>query len=320
MSTNTNTNELHVVFGAGPVGKGIARELAAKGKQVRIVNRSGKAADLPASVEVCGTDAYNHENARRVTEGAAVIYQAAQPEYHEWVEKFPPLQTSILEAAAAARAKLVVVENLYSYGDTNGKPLTETLPANAHTRKGKLRSAMTDQLMAAHQAGKVQVTIGRASNFYGPEYDVMAEMVFYPALAGKKANALGSLDQPHSFTYVPDFAKALVILGEHDSALGQIWHIPNAPALTQREFLTLTFEAAGQPANIGSIGSLMMRIGGLFNPSAKETIEMMYEWTKPFVVDSSRFTRAFGLEATPIKEGIRHTIAWCRAHPQQKGR
>src|SRR4028119_493160 len=48
---------LHVVVGgSGATGRVIVRELAAKGKRVRAVNRSGRA-DVPEGVEVLGADA-----------------------------------------------------------------------------------------------------------------------------------------------------------------------------------------------------------------------------------------------------------------------
>jgi nucleoside-diphosphate-sugar epimerase len=66
------------------------------------------------------------------------------------------------------------------------------------------------------------------------------------------------------------------------------------------------------------MGKTMMRIGGLFIPGARETVEMMYEFEKPFVVDSSQFERTFGVKATPIAEAIKATVAWYRAHPVTK--
>ena len=65
--------------------------------------------------------------------------KSAQPNYYEWPEKFPPLQKSIIDGLTGSDAKLVMVENLYMYGETNGKPITEDMPYNAHTRKGKVR-------------------------------------------------------------------------------------------------------------------------------------------------------------------------------------
>lgn len=310
-----NLSPLHVIFGSGPLGLSVMRALLRRGQPVRIVNRRGKAS-VPAGVEVLAADAYDLESARKACQGAAVIYQCAQPAYHQWVEQFPPLQASILEAAASARARLVIAENLYMYGAVDG-PIHEGLPYNAHTRKGKTRAQMTGAALAAHQSGKVQVAIGRGSDFFGPGVldSTLGERVFAPALQGKAASAVGSLDLPHTYTYIDDFGEALAVLGERPEALGQAWHVPNPETLTQRQLITLIFEAAGLPPKMSGMGRLMMSLGGLFIPAARETVEMMYEFEKPFIVDDSRYRRAFGGRATPLREAIRHTIDWYRQHP-----
>ncbi len=313
-------SELHVVLGAGPIGKWTARELVKLGQSVRIVNRSGRATELPSEIEVVKGDAYSAASVAELTKGATAVYQAAQPEYSEWPEKFPPLQAAIVEGVAQSGAKLIVVENLYSYGDANGQVIRETTPANPQTKKGQVRHEMTKALLAAHQSGKLRVAIGRASNFYGPEYMMMGDFVFYPALAGKSANLMGNPDAPHSFTYTPDFGKALAILGTRDEALGQIWHVPNAPAISQRAFVEMLYKETGHPAKFSAVNRWMMRLFGLFNPGARETVEMMYEWEKPFVVDSSKFEQAFGMKATPIEQGLRETVAWFKAHPKSEGK
>lgn len=91
----SNENELHVIFGTGPLGPWTMRELVKEGKQVRMVNRSGQAHNLPAGVEVVKGDAYNVNETIQVTKAATTVYQCAQPQYTEWVEKFMALQTSI---------------------------------------------------------------------------------------------------------------------------------------------------------------------------------------------------------------------------------
>jgi nucleoside-diphosphate-sugar epimerase len=143
----------------------------------------------------------------------------------------------------------------------------------------------------------------------------MGERAIVPALQGKKASLIGNLDMPHSYTYLPDFGRALVVLGERDEALGQAWHVPNdRPDITQREFMNRVFKEIGLPPQMSGMGGTMMRLGGLFIPEAREGVEMMYEFEKPFVVDSSRFERAFGVKATPLEESIRATVAWHRNH------
>ncbi len=310
------TNELHVVLGTGPVGKFTARELVKLGKSVRMVNRSGKAADLPSSIEVVKGDVYNTANVTELTKGATTVYQCAQPQYHEWAEKFPALQSAVLEGVAANGTRLVVIENLYMYGDPNGRPITETMPYEAHTKKGKVRAAISNALMDADHSGKVKVAIGRASDFIGPEYAIGANQLIYPAIEGKTANALGDLDALHSFTYVPDVGKALVTLGTHDEAFGQAWHIPSPAPITQRQLATMIYKEAGNPLKVRAGGRVILSILGLFNPSVREVVEMLYEFEKPFILDSSKFEKAFGMKATPIEVAVRETVAYFKAHPK----
>jgi nucleoside-diphosphate-sugar epimerase len=307
----------HIIFGTGPLGISVMEALIERGESVRMVNRSGKA-DVPASVEIVKGDAYNPQETCELCKGATVVYQCAQPPYHEWVEKFPPLQSSILEGAAANNAKLVIGDNLYMYGYVQGK-IHEELPYSAHTRKGKTRAQMAKVALQAHQDGKVRVTIGRGSDFFGEGVlgSMMGERVFPNLLQGKSASLVGNIDLPHTYTYIKDFGKALAILGERDEALGQVWHVPNAETLTTREFVTIAFELAGLPPKMSGMGKFMMRIGGLFIPEARETVEMMYEFEKPFIVDDSKFKKVFGDISTPIRESLQKTLVWYRQHPHQ---
>jgi nucleoside-diphosphate-sugar epimerase len=292
------------------------RALVRQGKQVRMVNGKSKV-NLPDGVELVSTDAYILDNTRRVTQEAAVVYQCAQPAYHEWEQKFPALQASILEGTAANGAKLVIGDNLYMYGEVD-EPIHEGLPYNATTRKGKIRAQMAEAALAAHRAGKLRVTIGRGSDFFGMQVldSTLGERIFTPALQGKTASATGSLDQLHTYTYIDDFGEALVTLGEREEALGRAWHVPNPETLTQRQLITLIFDEIGAPPKMSGMGKFMMRIGGLFVPEARETVEMMYEFEKPFIVDDSQYKRAFGDHATPLRDAIRETIAWYRQHLQ----
>lgn len=302
-----------VIFGTGPLGVATMSALLKRGRKIRLVNRSGKRpVEAPVEVEVAAGDAYQTDFTRRVTQGAAVVYQCAQPEYHKWVTEFPSLQAAILDGAAANGAKLIVGENLYMYGDTNGQPIHEGLPYAAHTRKGKVRAQMAEALLEAHRSGKARVAMARGSDFYGPGVlgSTLGERTFIPALRGKAAEVTGALDQPHTYTYIQDFGEAMAILGEREQALGQAWHVPNAPTLTHRQLLSIFFQLASMPAKFTVMGELMLRLGGLFIPEARETVEMMYEFTKPFVVDSSRFANAFGDIATPHETAMQATLAW----------
>jgi len=312
----------HVVLGTGAIGRAVAEELVKRGESVRMVNRSGRMDEVPAGVEVVASDLYDQAKVKEVTRGARVVYQSAQPDYHEWVEKFPPLQKSIIDGLTDSGAKLVIVENLYMYGATNGAPLKENMQYNAHTRKGKVRAEISRAAFEAHRVGKLRVSAARGSDFFGTwglPTAVMGERTFYPLLNGKTAQLVGNIDLPHTHTYIPDFGKALVILGERAEADGQAWHVPNDnPRVTQREMVKLIAAEMGVEPKMSAMGRTMMWVGGLFIPAAKEMVEMMYEFDQPFIVDSSRFENAFGMKATPMSEAIKETVAWYKSHPQKK--
>jgi nucleoside-diphosphate-sugar epimerase len=306
-------SELHVVFGTGALGKWTTRELVNMGKQVRVISHSGRAdSRLPQGVEIVQGDAYDTQHNIEVTKGATAVYQCAQPLYHEWAEKFPSMQKAILDAVAANGAKFIVGDNLYMYGDTNGRPIREDMPYQPHTKKGKVRGAMSTAVMEAHRSGKVRAAIGRASNFFGPDDTAVTSYAIRPALEGKSINLLGRTDQPHTFSYVADFGKLLATLGTREEALGQIWFTPSPAPITQMELVRIMEEELGHKVKFMAAGKLMMSLLGLFAPTLRESVEMLYEWDKPFIMDSSKAQKAFGFQGTPLRQAMKETVAWIR--------
>lgn len=306
-------SELHVVFGSGPAGAATARVLVEMGKHVRVVNRSGVGSNLlPDAAEIVAANVADVAQAQRAAEGAAVVYHCLNAPYHRWPELFPDLQAGVLAAAEAARARLVALENVYMYGQVDG-PMTEDLPYKAHTRKGRLRADLSRRLSKAHETGQVEVAIGRASDFYGPAVDSsLGERTFGPLVEGKAAEMVGDPDMPHTYTFIDDVGRGLAVLGTHEKAMGEIWHLPNAPAWTTRQMVHKAFDLAGLPPKTRTMGGLMMRVGGLFIPEAREMVEMLYEFNAPFIVDSSKFEKAFGGGYTSIEQGLGITVAWYR--------
>src|SRR6266545_224353 len=306
----------HVVFGTGAIGLATLEALRRRGEQVRLVNRSGTA-PVPDDVEVLGGDASDPAFATAAAQGAQVLYQTLNPPYHQWVELFPALQAGVLAAAEATGARLVSMENVYMYGRPNGQPLTETRPHAAHTKKGQLRARMARELLAAHQAGRVQVATGRASDYFGPRGGAQSNLgdrVFPAALAGKTATVLGDPDQPHTYTYIPDIGEGLAVLGEHPDAPGEVWHLPNDPnTRTTRQLVDIVYQHAGQPhTRLRALPSLMLRVLGLVNPIVRELVEMQYQFEEPFIVDSSKIASKLGVQATPIDKALDDTLSTYR--------
>ena len=310
----SSTSDLHAVLGAsGGIGSAVVRELARRGRRVRAVNRDGNA-DVPAGVERLAADVATTDGAKAACAGAAVVYHCAQPPYTNWPAAFPPLTDAIADGAVAAGAKLVLADNLYLYGPHAG-PLTEDLPGAATGPKGRVRAEMAERLLAAHREGRLRVAIGRASNYYGPNglSSVTGERLFRAAVAGRTVRWVGRLDQPHSLSYLEDVAAGLAVLGERDQADGQAWHLPAAEPLTGRQFLELVVAASGGRSKIATNSAAMTRLAGVFVPLIREVGEVLYEFQAPYILDWSRYQRAFGpFTPTPHAEAVARTVAWFR--------
>ncbi|NUW37684.1 NAD-dependent epimerase/dehydratase family protein [Nonomuraea sp. SMC257] len=310
--------DLHVVLGAGgAVGSSVVRELASRGHRVRAVNRSGRVPALPG-VEARKGDITTAAGAKAACDGAQVVYHCAAPAYDRWVQEFPGMTDAVRQGAAASGAKLVFADNLYMYGPVSG-PMTEDMPYAAENPKGRVRAEMAQALLAAHRSGELRVAIGRASDYYGPGgvNTSVGATVFAAALGGKTARWVGALDQPHSLSYLPDIARGLVTLGEDARADGQAWHLPAAEPVTGRQFLDLVFAELGRPGRMGTLGRPMQRVLGLVNPTVRELGETWYQRDRPFVSDTSMFTRTFGpLAVTPHSDAVAATLDWYRANPR----
>ena len=282
------------------------------GRRVRAVNQSGRA-DLSGALDVVAADIMDLAEAKRACDGASVVYHCANPPYARWPELHPPLMDAIIEGAASAGAELVFGDNLYAYGPVDG-PLAEALPYRATGPNGQTRARIAETLMRAHEAGRVRAVIGRGSDFFGPyaRLSTVGDRVFARALAGQPAQVLGNPDVPHTVTYIDDFGRALVTLGEREEAMGQVWHVPSPETVTMRRFVEMVFEAAGHPARLRVAPRLGLALAAWFNPTLRAVREQLYQSERPWIVDSGKFERTFGWRATPLSEAIGETVTWFR--------
>ena len=310
---------LHVVFGTGQVGLALASHLVTLGADVRTVSRH-RPAVLADGVDWRAADATDPEAATDAAKGAAVVYQCLNAPYTKWRELFPPLQQGVLMAAAGADALLVTLENVYGYGPTGGRAMTEDLPLVATTSKGRVRAAMTAELLAAADAGHVRVAIGRASDFFGAGVteSTLGQRVFGNAVAHRRADFIGNPALLHTYSYVPDIAVGLAVLGTDERAVGGVWHLPGPETVSTRALLDLVAAAVGHPVGIRNVPKLAVRALGVVSPTMRELAEMAYEFEEPFVLDTTKYEATFGASPTPLATAISDTVAWYRADRSAK--
>jgi nucleoside-diphosphate-sugar epimerase len=307
--SNLAQKKLHVVLGAGPLGRAVARDAQRRGHAARLVTRSGTT--LPGMECVRG-DITNPATAREVCTGAAVVYQCASPPYHRWAQEFPPIQSGAIAGAASAGAVLVCAENLYMYGLVEGQ-MTEDLPMRPNSRKGEVRAKLARALLEAHATGTVRATAGRSPDFFGPEVrqSELGDRFFPRLLKGGAAQTVGDPDLPHTFCFVRDFAAALVTLGEDERSLGQAWHVPSAPPVAVRDLAAIVAQIARLPgAKVTTIPTWLLRLVGLWRPEAAEVPEIVYQFNRPFLVSHARYAATFGEDFTPLHSSLDETIRW----------
>jgi len=296
--------DMHVVFG---VGNAVVRELVRQGKRVRGMSRSGQAI-VPSGVEMIAGDTKQIEDVRRAMEGAAVAYQCL----------FPAVQDAIIEVAGETGTKLVVANNLYMYDPKHG-PMSET-SAHAYGNRegGRFYAEMGEQALAAHRSGKIRATVGQASDIYGPNvrHGIGRDQLFAPVRAGKPANFIGDLDVVHTYTYADDCARALVTLAERDEALGETWHIPSAEPITTRRLFEMIFEELDAEPKIRVANGLLLGALSLFSGQMRTLKrEKAYQFVTPWLVDHTKYERAFGVDVTPHRQAVADTVAWFEKHP-----
>ena len=301
-----------IVIGAGPVGSTIALQLADAGEPVRLLTRSGSGPEHPL-IERRQADAGDLAALAAAFAGATAVYDCMHASAYRadvWRAELPRAEAAVLEAAGHVGAVVVFPESLYSYGHVSG-PMTETTPRHADFGKAAVRV----ELLRARERSATPTVSVAASDFYGPlvRQAHAGERMVPTVLAGRTMRVLGDADVPHSWTYVPDLAAAMIRAARDTTLWNSVLHAPTAAPLTQRQLVTQYAEAAGVPVpKVATIPAGLLRAVGVVHRDTREMAEMSYQFTRPFVLDSSASEARLGLAPTPLAEGIGATVAWWR--------
>lgn len=297
-------SDRHVIIGAGAVGRATATALEARGAEVVLASRSG--ANGTTAVDATDADAL-----AQLAEGAVALYNCVNPPaYDKWPQLWPPVAKALLDAAERSSTVLVTAANLYPYGPLPDGLMREGMPDSAPGTKARVRAKMTADVFASHRAGLVRAVEVRGSDYMGagPGDYAHVPRVIAKALRGKSVSVLGSPDQPHTWTDVRDMGRALATVATEESAWGRVWHAPSNPPRTQAEAVNDVLASVGaKPVTVRGMPSALLTVATPFVPIVRELRETLYQFTSPYVMDSSAITAAFGLEPTSWDEVCRRT-------------
>ena len=304
---------MYTILGAGgSISSELVKLLAARNLPFRTVSRHVAAS--PGAAESKAADLTNHEETLQAVSGSDVVFLLVGLKYDHklWAEQWPRIIDNTVDACRRTKAKLVFFDNVYMYGKVRG-PMTEATPYNPTSKKGEVRARIATTLENEWKSGELTAMIARSADFYGPgaKNGIANVLIFEPLNKGQKAMCLVSDALPHSYTYVPDAADALLKLAETPSAWNQVWHLPTTPQPpTGREFIHAAAEAMGVAPKYSILSRTMVKLGGLFNPTVREVHEMLYQNDSPYLFDSSKYAKAFGFAGTPYADGIRQSAAF----------
>lgn len=306
------------VFGYGAVGRPIVERLVARGDHVRVATRR-RPAELPDGVEHVMCDVLEVDDVRAALAGASQAVLAVGFAYDSrlWRTVWPQTMMNMIEGCAEAHARLVFIDNLYQLGPQIA-PRTEDMPLAAVGEKAVILAEVARLWQGARE--RVHIATLRCSDFYGPGVAVshLGASAFGELAKNKPAQLLVPADTPHDFAYVPDIARAAVLLLDApDDDFGQAWNMPCAPTRSPRALLAMGAAALGHRLRIWAIPFALLRPIGLVYRFAKEVADVGFTWDRPYIVDGGKFTRRFGFAPTPFELGVPATVqAFARLHGQ----
>ncbi|MET4095938.1 NAD-dependent epimerase/dehydratase family protein [Arthrobacter sp. UYCu712] len=309
-SETAGPSRLYVVTGAGPVGWTVAEQLAGAGHRVRILTRSGSGPTHPL-IEKMAIDVSDPARLGGAFHGATAVFHCIHGSRYDagvWATELPAAEQSVLAAAGGAGAVVVFPESLYSYSAPE-HIMTEEGPRQAQGGKRGVRTA----LLAARAASATATASVVAGDFFGPRVRNAhaGERMVRPVVTGRPMRMIGRADQPHSFTYVPDLAAAMIAAADRPQQWNRVWHAPTGPALTQRGIAGAFAAAAGaRTPRVAAVPGWAVKAMALFSPAMRELAETLYQFQRPFVMDSRASEAALGIQPTPLREAAAATVAW----------
>lgn len=302
-----------IIGSGGAIGTELAKALVEYTTDIRLVSRNPK--KVNRTDQLFPADITHHDELARAIKNSDIVYVTVgfPYSYKVWKEKWPKFIMDLISVCKNEKCKLVFFDNMYMYDKNHLNRMTEVTAINPPSKKGKIRGEIAQMIMDEANTGKLKALIARSADFYGPSIlntSVLTETVFKPLSKGKIANWLGSDNYKHSFTYTVDAAKATVILGNTETAYGQVWHLPTAPnPLTGKQWIEKIAEKLHVKPRYQVAPKFLVQIIGLFMPIMRESVEMLYQYDRDYIFDSSKFEKEFNFKPTTYEQGIEAIIA-----------
>lgn len=304
---------MQTILGAGgAVGIPLAKELKQYTGKVRLVSR--KPVKVNEDDELFPADLTDRQAVSRAVAGSEVTYLTAGLVYSRkvWRRDWPVIMANVIDACLEHNSKLVFLDNVYMYAQSEIPHMQETSLTGPSSEKGKVRAALVQQIFDAVQQRGLQALIARSADFYGPGVKNSPLVISVADKFKNKQKAFWMVDagKIHSFTYIPDAARATALLGNTTDAYNQVWHLPtSSEKLTGKQYIDKVAVAMQAEPRYYIFSRFMMSLIGLFVPLVGELKEMAYQYDRDYFFDSSKLEQRFGFKPTTYNDGIKAMAA-----------
>lgn len=277
-----------VILGAtGPVGSALASELR-KVRLITILQLAARSYENKSGGKIIykKADLLSAKETEQAVKGMDIAYLTVGLPYKlsVWEKDWPWLLQNVMKACEKYKVKLVFFDNVYAYGLVKGS-MTEETPLHPSSKKGKVRKQIQEMIMKEVSKKKLTAVIAKSADYYGPH---AKSSLFYiqnieNLLQRKKPLWFGNPKLLHSFTYIPNAARALVKLGMENKADNNVWHIPTAKPLTGDTYMKLIMKALNTSSDYATVNKVMLWLFGIINSQARELVEMFYQYDHDYV-------------------------------------
>ncbi|HKJ30764.1 MAG TPA: NAD-dependent epimerase/dehydratase family protein [Balneolales bacterium] len=301
-----------ILGSGGAIGTELAKALKEYTEDIRLVSRHPQ--KVNETDELLSADLFHEEQVRNAVRGSSIVYLTVgfPYDYKYWKENWPKLMQYVISACKEHQTKLVFFDNINMYDSNYLNGMDENTPINPPSKKGEIRAQLVDMIFNEVNKGDLTALIARSADFYGPgaqANSVLSQTVIQPLSQGKRATWLGSVDVKHSYTYTPDAGKATALLGNTEDAFNQTWHLPTtANPPTGKKWIEMFAKELRVPPKYMAVSKFVVRLMGLFQPIMREMVEMMYQYDRDYVFDSSKFEQHFDFKPTPYLDAIRQIV------------
>jgi nucleoside-diphosphate-sugar epimerase len=324
-----------VIGATGGLGAEVARQLLARGWQVRALTRHAEvAAGTAASDAVPGGlqgvawylgDALNAGDVLHAAQGVRFIIHAANPpRYTRWRELALPMLAHSIEAARAVGARVILPGNVYNFGPDAGICVDEASPQQPLTRKGAVRVEMEQMLhAAAHDAHQpVRSLVLRAGDFFGGHAPAswFQTLLVKPGRPLRKVVYPGEPEVGHAWAYLPDLAATMLRLMALDVANPralapfEVLHFGGHWLPRGIEMAEAVRRVSGRASGMAALPikgfpwRLLMLLSPVV-PVLREMREMRYLWQVPLRLRNDKLLALIGSEPhTPLDEAVRQSL------------